>query len=120
MIVSHEIKCRVNKCTPFELSTISDTAAAFPDDARDGPGLVLSARSGMGGCEALLALGTALDWLSAGDFVCELDGVSDTLAAVGILDRVTGVWLTLAGWEFMAVGDEVTLGCRATCDGRGG
>lgn len=28
--------------------------------------------------------------------------------------------MTLAGWEWTAVGDEVTLGCRATCDGNGG
>jgi hypothetical protein len=86
-----------NKFTPFELSAASDTAGAFPDDTLDAPGLVLSERSGIGGCELLLALGTALDWLSAGDFVCELDAASDTDAVVGTLDRVTGVWFTLAG-----------------------
>jgi hypothetical protein len=64
---------------------------AFPEDTLDGPGLVLSERSGTGGCELLLALGTALDWLNAGDFVCELDGASDTEVVVGTLDRVTGV-----------------------------
>jgi hypothetical protein len=70
---------------------------ALPEDTLEGPGRVLSERSGTGGCEALLELGTALDWLNAGDFVCELDGASDTEAVVGILERVTGVWFTLAG-----------------------
>lgn len=77
--------------TPFELSTTSDTAGGFPNVTLDGPGLVLSECSGIGGCEALLALGTALDWLNAGDFVCELEGASDTETVVGTLDRVTGV-----------------------------
>jgi hypothetical protein len=104
----------------FELSTASDTAGTFPDDTLDGPGLVLSERSGTGGCEVLLALGTALDWLNAGDLVCALEAASDTEAAVGILDRLTGVWFTPAGWAFTAVGDEVTLGSRATCGGNGG
>lgn len=89
--ISHETREGFSKCTPFELSTVSDTAGAFPEDPRDGPGLVLSARSGIDGCEVLLALGTALDWLKAGDFACELDGGSDTVVVVGTLDRVTGV-----------------------------
>ncbi len=52
---------------PFELSPTSGKAGAFPEDTLEGPGRDVSPRSE--GCEILLPLGTALDWLSAGDFV---------------------------------------------------
>ena len=81
---------------PFELSPTSGTAGAFPDDPLEVSGLALSALS-IACCEMLLPLGAALDWLRAGDFVWELDGTSDKLAAAGILDLVAGVWLLLAG-----------------------
>ena len=82
---------------PFEFSEGAAVAGAFPGDAREAPGLALSGRSAFWGCKTPLPLGAALDWLKAGDFACELDGVSDT--AAGTLDLVTGVWLTLVGCE---------------------
>lgn len=54
---------------PFELSAGSKVAGAFPDDPLDAPGRTLSALSMTEGCDILLPLGAALDWLSAGDFV---------------------------------------------------
>jgi hypothetical protein len=71
---------------PFVLSGVSRTAGALPDPPLEGPGLEDSARSIFEGCETPLLLGTALLWLSAGDFVC-VDGVSATLG--GTLDFVT-------------------------------
>lgn len=87
----------------------------FADDILEGGGLVLSARSGMGGCDVLM-LGAALDWLNAGDLVC--DAVSEAPAVVETLDRAIGVWLALAGWAGIVVGEELTLDWRATCDGK--
>ena len=70
----------------------------------------------------LLPLGTALDWLNAGDFVCVLEGPSDTLAVVGKLDLVTGVSVTLIGCECAAIGDAdgAILGILAPYAGNGG
>jgi hypothetical protein len=70
---------------PFEFSVISRLAGVFPDETRDVPGRALSALSIVEGCDILLPLGAALDWLSAGDFVWAAEGASDKLVVAGIV-----------------------------------
>lgn len=59
--VSLSVKILNLRSKPFEASAASIRSGAFPDGVREAIGLVLSGLSTVGGCDALLALGTALD-----------------------------------------------------------